>query len=265
MGDNVEDPLEDTDSENEGLEKPPTPKIHHGDSPGAPGFSDISDNEQEETPVDEAPTKHPEDSKESLSVNSSDTMGKIEKENTSKKRKDHHLQDSPLYDQEISPVSSTAEGVERDENNSEKTEKEASFTEKESDSVASNTLTEITSKSVDNTQESSEHNVEGKHEPSGFTEKSNICEPEGRTDEKSNDPEGTNERRRTISSGAVTDDDLEMPISPLGLGFSGTESDIVDDILKSDVSNLLPDIRQETKERIPGILYDDIMIFGGCA
>lgn len=251
MGDNVEDPLEDTDSENEGLEKPPTPKIHHGDSPGAPGFSDISDNEQEETPVDEASTKHPEDSKESLSVNSSDTMGKIEKENTSKKRKDHHLQDSPLYDQEISPVSSTAEGVERDENNSEKTEKEASITEKESDSVASNTLTEITSKSVDNTQEPSEHNVEGKHEPSGVTEKSNICEPEGRTDEKSNDPEGTNERRRTISSGAVTDDDLEMPISPLGLGLSGTESDIVDDILKSDVSNLLPDIRQETKERIP--------------
>ena len=63
----------------------------------------------------------------------------------------------------------------------------------------------------------------------------------------------------------MTDDDLEMPISPLALGFSGTESDIVDDILKSDVSNLLPDIRQETKERIPGILYDDIMIFGSCA
>lgn len=157
----------------------------------------------------------------------------------------------PLYDQEISPVSETAEGIERDENNSEKTEKEASITEKESDSVASNTLTEITSKSVDNTQEPSEHNVEGKHEPSGVTEKSNICEPEGRTDEKSNDPEGTNERRRTISSGAVTDDDLEMPISPLGLGLSGTESDIVDDILKSDVSNLLPDMRHETKERIP--------------
>ncbi|XP_067042816.1 protein IWS1 homolog [Acropora muricata] len=157
----------------------------------------------------------------------------------------------PLYDQEISPVSETAEGIERDENNSEKTEKEVSITEKMSDSVASNSLTEITSKSVDNTQEPSEHNVEGKHELSGVTEKSNICEPEGRTDEKSNDPEGTNERRRTISSGAVTDDDLEMPISPLALGFSGTESDIVDDILKSDVSNLLPDIRHETKERIP--------------
>lgn len=170
----------------------------------------------------------------------------------------------PLYDQEISPVSETAEGIERDENNSEKTEKEASITEKKSDSVASNSLTEITSKSVDNTQEPSEHNVEGKPEPSGVTEKSNICEPEGRTDEKSNDPEGTKERRRTISSGAVTDDDLEMPISPLALGFSGTESDIVDDIFKSDVSNLLPDIRHETKERIQGILYDDIMIFGGC-
>ena len=170
----------------------------------------------------------------------------------------------PLYDQEISPVSETAEGIERDENNSEKTEKEASITEKKSDSVASNSLTEITSKSVDDTQEPSEHNVEGKHESSGVTEKSNICEPEGRTGEKPNDPKGTNERRRTISSGAVTDDDLEMPISPLALGFSGTESDIVDDLLKSDVSNLLPDIRHETKERIPGILYDDIRIFGGC-
>ena len=170
----------------------------------------------------------------------------------------------PLSDQEISPVPETAEGIERDENNSEKTEKEVSIAEKKSDSVASNSLTEITSKSVDNIHEPSEHNVEGKHEPSGVTEKSNICEPEGRTDEKSNDPEGTKERRRTISSGAVTDDDLEMPISPLALGFSGTESDIVYDILKSDVSNLLPDIRHETKERIQGILYDDIMIFGGC-
>ena len=56
----------------------------------------------------------------------------------------------PLSDQEISPVPETAEGIERDENNSEKTEKEVSIAEKKSDSVASNSLTEITSKSVDN-------------------------------------------------------------------------------------------------------------------
>ena len=62
----------------------------------------------------------------------------------------------------------------------------------------------------------------------------------------------------------MTDDDLEMPISPLALGFSGTESDIGYITLKNIINNLLPDIRHETKERIQGILYDDIMIFGGC-
>lgn len=51
----------------------------------------------------------------------------------------------------------------------------------------------------------------------------------------------------------------DMPISPLGLGLSGTESDIVDDILKSDVSKLLPDIKEDSKEDATGSKNHDVI------
>ncbi|XP_068686197.1 protein IWS1 homolog [Montipora foliosa] len=250
MTDNVRDPFEDIDSENEDLEKPPTPEIHHGgDSPDAPGFSDISDNEHEETTVGEGPLKESEGVEEMVGAGSPVPMGKAEKEDTSKESKLDQPQGSPLYDQEISPVSSIAEGVEGDEISSEKVGGETTVTDKESISMASNNRTETTTELKDSTKE---HNIKDKHdfsEQPGITEKAaeNIDEAEGQTVENSNEPGDTSERIQRISSGAGTDDELEMPISPLGLGLSGTESDIVDDILKSDVSNLLPDIQQDAK------------------
>lgn len=250
MADNVRDPFEDIDSENEDLEKPPTPEIHHGgDSPDAPGFSDISDNEHEETTVGEGPLKESEGVEEMAGAGSPVPMGKAEKEDTSKESKLDQPQGSPLYDQEISPVSSIAEGVEGDEISSQKVDGETTVTDKESVSMASNNRTETTTELKDSTKE---HNIKDKHdfsEQPGITEKAaeNIHEGEGQTVEHSNEPGDTSERIQRISSGAGTDDELEMPISPLGLGLSGTESDIVDDILKSDVSNLLPDIQQDAK------------------
>ena len=256
MADNVRDPFEDIDSENEDLEKPPTPEIHHGgDSPDAPGFSDISDNEHEETTVGEGPLKESEGVEEMASAGSPVPMGKAEKEDTSKESKLDQPQGSPLYDQEISPVSSIAEGVEGDEISSQKVDGETTVTDKESVSMASNNRTETTTELKDSTKE---HNIKDKHdfsEQPGITEKAaeNIHEGEGQTVENSNEPGDTSERIQRISSGAGTDDELEMPISPLGLGLSGTESDIVDDILKSDVSNLLPDIQQDAKGETIGI------------
>lgn len=241
-------PFDDIDSEEEDLEKPPTPEIHHGgDSPDAPGFSDISDNEQEETPKEDGPTKHSVDSNDSASLNSPGVAVKSGKEDGTVE--DKQMQGSPIYDQEISPVSSTNDLAEEDENTSKKVEDEVAMDEKETVSVAEIIYEETASESIENKQESVECNDEpSRLEQSVATGETAEDIHEGQTAEDAADPGITKARSRRISSGAGTDDDLDMPISPLGLGLSGTESDIVDDILKSDVSSLLPDIKEDSKE-----------------
>lgn len=255
MGDNVGDPFDDIDSGDEDLEKPPTPEIHHGgESPDAPGFSDISDNESEEKTKGEAPTNQSEDSNDSVDVNSPVEEDVNAKEDSTKEEKESI---SPLYDQEMSPVSSTSATAEEQETTAGKGEHDAFSNEEESSSLSTQKDTETTPDSESKQEHSAEGNVEGENEissqPSAPTEMSEETS-EGQSGGNSNDAEDATERRRTISSGAGTDDDLEMPISPLGLGLSGPESEIVDDILKSDVSKLLPDNKDESQEDTIGIL-----------
>lgn len=247
MGDNVVDPFEGIDSGDEELEKPPTPEIHHGgDSPDAPGFSDISDNEDEEKTKDEVPKQQSKDSNDNDSLNSPVEEEINEKEDSPKEEKQSG---SPLYDQEMSPVSSTSATAEEHETLSGKVEHEAVSDEEESPSLAAQIHTETTSDS-ERTQElldgdKYEREVSSLESvPRETTEETK----EGQSGGNSNYAEDPTERRRTISSGAATDDDLEMPISPLGLGLSGPESEIVEDILKSDVSKLLPDNKDDSKE-----------------
>ena len=253
MGDNVTDPFEDIDSADEDLEKPPTPGIHHGgDSPDAPGFSDISDNEDEEKTKDEVPKQQSEDSNDNGSLNSPIEEEINEKEDSPKEEKQSG---SPLYDQEMSPVSSASATAEEHETLSGKLEREAVSDEEESPSLTAQIHTETTSDS-ERKQEQLDVDKDvrevSSHEsvPRELTEETS----EGQSGVISNDAEDPTERRRTISSGAVTDDDLEMPISPLGLGLSGPESEIVEDILKSDVSKLLPDNKDESQEEAAGII-----------
>ena len=252
MGDNVADPFEDIDSGDEDLEKPPTPEIHHGgDSPDAPGFSDISDNEDEEKTKDEVPKHQPEDSNDNGSLNSPVEEEINENEDSPKEEKPS---DSPLYDQEMSPVSSTSATAEGHETLSSKVEHDAVSDEEESPSLAAQIHAETTPDS-----ERKQERLDGdKGEREVSTQETVPRETteetsEGQSCGKSNDAEDLTERRRTISSGAATDDDLEMPISPLGLGLSGPESEIVEDILKSDVSKLLPDNKDESQEEERGI------------
>ena len=256
MADNVGDPFDDIGSEDEELEKPPTPEIHHGgDSPDAPGFSDISDNEQEETTKEEAPIESSEDSNDSASINSPGKDEKSAKEDNTTEEK-HVQQGSPVYDQEMSPVSSTAEHAKEEENESEKVEENAHMNEEETTSLTAKISEETTAESTKSKQGHSESNIEGENtsglEESAVTEETGEEIHGGRTAGYSSDPENTKERRRRISSGAGTDDD--MPISPLGLGLSGTESDLVEDILQSDVSKLLPDIKEDSQEESIGII-----------
>ena len=262
MGDNIGDPFDDIDSEDEDLEKPPTPDIHHGgDSPDTPGFSDISDNEREEMTNEGGQIKHSEDSNDSEGVNSPAAEGRNTEEDIIMEDKQ---QGSPVYDQEISPVSSTAEHVEEEEIASGKTEEVSSMDDKESTSVAAKISEETTPESIEGEQENPESNVEGKDESSRHEKSAEIAEtsediPGEETAGNSSDPGVTKGRRRRISSDVVTDDDLEMPISPLGLGLSGTESDLVEDILKSGVSGLLPDIKEDSKEEVTGSIHHDII------
>jgi len=251
MGDSVADPFEDIDSGDEDLEKPPTPEIHHGgDSPDAPGFSDISDNEDEEKTKDEVP-KHPsEDSNDNGSLNSPVEEEIHEKEGSPKEEKPSA---SPLYDQEISPVSSTSATAEEHETLSGKGEYDAVSDEEESPSLA----TQIQAETTPDSERKQEH-LDGDKGEGEVSIQESVPEMtketgEGQSGGNSIDAEDLTERRRTISSGAATDDDLEMPISPLGLGLSGPESEIVEDILKSDVSKLLPDNKDESQEEERGI------------
>lgn len=250
MGDHVRDPFDDIDSgDEEELEKPPTPEIHHGSaSPDAPGFSDISDNEDEETSNEETVRQQPEDSNNSSSVNSPVEDEFNAKEDVLEEAKPNG---SPLYDQEMSPVSPTSATADDQDNTSAKVEQE----EEESSSVAEQTHAEKTVESERKQEYLEGSEVEGEVEISDQPSVPREETREGQSGGNSNDTENTTERRRTISSGAATDDDLEMPISPLGLGLSGPESEIVDDILKSDVSKLLPGNEDESKEGPLGILY----------
>lgn len=258
MGDNVGDPFEDIDSEDDDLEKPPTPQMHDGvDSPDAPGFSDISDNEQEETTKEEVPKERFEDRKDSENENSPGAEEKCEKEDVTMEEKQDG---SPIYDQEISPISSTAEQAEQGESTSEKGEDDAPMNEEESKSISAKISGETTPESMESKQEHSKSNIEleGKEEASGLDQSAVTGERtedihEEQTAGTSTDSENTKERRRRISSGAGTDDDIDMPISPLGLGLSGTESDLVEDILQGDVSKLLPDVKEDSKEESIGI------------
>lgn len=251
MGDNVVDPFEDVDSEEE-LEKPPTPEIHHGgDSPEAPAaFSDISDNEREEAREDEAVMKPHEEASEKASENDENTSSAQEESKIESSKVEVTQQEgSPLYDQEISPVSSTAEREEEDVDASEKGDKDVSMNEGERSEIIERNSTELTRSK----QESSLDSAEGNDEASRETAIASETTEEKREEQTSGN---TAERRRRISSSAGTDDDLDMPISPLGLGLSGTESEIVDDILKSDVSKLLPDVKEDPREESTGIMCD---------
>ncbi|CAH3198236.1 unnamed protein product [Porites evermanni] len=236
MGDNVVDPFEDIDSEEE-LDKPPTPEIHHGgDSPEAPAaFSDISDNEREEARKDEAVMKPHEEASEKASEND---------ENTSS------AQEESKIESKISPVSSTAEQEEEDVDASEKGDKDVPMNEGERSEIIERNSTGLTRSK----QESSLGSAEGNDEASRETTVASETTEEKRQEQTSGN---TAERRRRISSSAGTDDDLDMPISPLGLGLSGTESEIVDDILKSDVSKLLPDVKEDPREESTGKRDDE--------
>lgn len=252
MGDNVVDPFEDVDSEEE-LEKPPTPEIHHGgDSPEAPAaFSDISDNEREEAREDEAVMKPHEEASEKASENDENTSSAQEESKIeSSKVVVTQQEGSPLYDQEISPVSSTAEREEEDVDASEKGDKDVSMNEGERSEIIERNSTDLTRSK----QESSLGSAEGNDEASRETAVASETTEEKREEQTSGN---TAERRRRISSSAGTDDDLDMPISPLGLGLSGTESEIVDDILKSDVSKLLPDVKEDPREESTGKRDDE--------
>ena len=256
MGDHVGDPFDDIDSGDEDLEKPPTPEIHHGgESPDAPGFSDISDNEGEEKTEGEAPTNQSEDSNDSANVNSPEEEDVNAKEESTKEKQG----DSPLYDQEISPVSSTSATAEEQETTSGKGEHDVFSNEEESSSLSAQKHTETTPESESTKEHLAGSDVEDEDEvnssrPSVSKETTEETS-KGQSSGNSNDAGDPTERRRTISSGAATDDDLEMPISPLGLGLSGAESEIVDDILKSDVSKLLPDNKDESQEYSIGIIH----------
>lgn len=252
MGDNVADPFDDIDSEEE-LEKPPTPEFHHGgDSPEAPTeFSDISDNEREETAKKEAAIEPSEEGNDSGSENTPGAKEKSAKDDD--EIEETQQEGSPIYDQEISPISSTA----GDENTSDKVEEDVPMKEDEPISVAAKiseeTTSESTLESTKSKQEHSEGNVEEKNKASGLVQSAVTGETTEETEERkaagdSTDNGSTTDRRRRISSGAGTDDDFDMPISPLGLGLSGTESELVEDILKSDVSKLLPDVEEDYKE-----------------
>lgn len=245
MGDNVVDPFEGIDSEEE-LEKPPTPEIHHGgDSPEAPAaFSDISDNEREEAREDEAVMKPHEEASEKASENDENTSSAQEESKIESSKVEVTQQEgSPLYDQEISPVSSTAE----QEDASEKGDKDVAMNEGERSEIIERNSTDLTRSK----QESSLGSAEGNDEASRETAVASETTEEKREEQTFGN---TAERRRRISSSAGTDDDLDMPISPLGLGLSGTESEIVDDILKSDVSKLLPDVKEDPREESTGIM-----------
>ena len=259
MGDNVADPFDDIDSEEE-LEKPPTPEFHHGgDSPEAPTeFSDISDNEREETAKKEAAIEPSEEGNDSGSENTPGAKEKSAKDDD--EIEETQQEGSPIYDQEISPISSTA----GDENTSDKVEEDVPMKEDEPISVAAKISEETTSESsfesTKSKQEHSESNVEEKNKASRLVQSAVTGETTEETEERkaagdSTDNGSTTDRRRRISSGAGTDDDFDMPISPLGLGLSGTESELVEDILKSDVSKLLPDVEEDSKEESMGIIY----------
>ena len=255
MADNVGDPFDDIDSGDEDLEKPPTPQIHHGgESPDAPGFSDISDNEGEEKTQRETPRNQSEDSHDNSASNSPVEEQINEREDDPKEEKESN---SPLYDQEMSPVSSTSATAEEQESTSGKGEQDAFTNEEESSSIASQKHVETAPYSESKQEHFAKGSAEGKDETSQPSAPTEMIK--GTTEEESggdsNDVEDATERRRTISSGAATDDDLEMPISPLGLGLSGPESEIVDDILKSDVSKLLPDNKDESQEDTLGIIF----------
>ncbi|PFX28964.1 Protein IWS1-like [Stylophora pistillata] len=242
MGDHVRDPFDDIDSGDDEIEKPPTPKIHHGgESPEAPGFSDVSDSEEEENTGKEATKQQPEDSNNSSSVGSPvEGEGNAKEDIIIEAKPDA----SPLYDQEISPISSTSATADDQENTVAKVDHKEEEASSEAEKLLSKTIQESETKR-DHLERTG---VEGDVEVSSQLSASRVEVGEGEHDGDLSVTENTTDRRRTISSGAATDDDLEMPISPLGLGLSGPESEIVDDILKSDVSKLLPGSEDESKE-----------------
>ncbi|XP_022785076.1 protein IWS1 homolog [Stylophora pistillata] len=254
MGDHVRDPFDDIDSGDDEIEKPPTPKIHHGgESPEAPGFSDVSDSEEEENTGKEATKQQPEDSNNSSSVGSPvEGEGNAKEDIIIEAKPDA----SPLYDQEISPISSTSATADDQENTVAKVDHKEEEASSEAEKLLSKTIQESETKR-DHLERTG---VEGDVEVSSQLSASRVEVGEGEHDGDLSVTENTTDRRRTISSGAATDDDLEMPISPLGLGLSGPESEIVDDILKSDVSKLLPGSEDESKEGPIGII--DIEMIG---
>ena len=276
MADTIRDPFDD--SEDDEIGKPPTPEIHHGDdvgcvdSPDPPGFSDISDNEDKDTKEDAAP----EDSEENLSRVNSPSVDEVEPRKDPEEIENHQGSNSPGSNRNSSPVSPISE-----EGNGE-TVGRSSLSKPDESSHTPLMQQEVTLESEEATIETNrtfdeqEKTYEDEAIEKGdgeYTEKDDGQRAEkddGKYDEKAvtgepvekdfgrnsgeinMETEKTDSRRRRISSGGGTDDDLEMPISPLGLGLSGPESEIFDDILKSDVSKLLPDIREESAEKPAG-------------
>lgn len=249
MGDNVRDEFEGNDSE-EDIERPPTPQFHDGGadggSPEASRLSDISDNES-----NDVPGKSSEDTGYILEESVDDPDEEMAGEERNNDRTS--VSTSPAsVEQGLSPASSS------EENDSRKGEdlgegQQGSEVDVSAELTKGKSDKENAMELIDDKDRTSSEETELKKTPQELEEDvENFPHEEKKTDNAGEKLQ--RHRQHSITSGAGTEDeDLDMSMSPIGdLGLSGMETEIVDDILKGDVSDFLPGGNKEQSSELGG-------------
>ncbi|KAK3718265.1 hypothetical protein QZH41_013172 [Actinostola sp. cb2023] len=210
MGDNIEDPMENSGDED--IERPPTPDYHHDEHQDEEEvFSNISDNEDNEgqheeqeqpsaRPVIESPVSEPSDP--GKDEQDSEELQHVSSPSDSEKQEEHEETNSVENTDSISKESEYLEKETLDEDEDDE-DQEKTGSPIISDNVAQLDNVDTTDDQTPKSTDSDEQMVE-KHDDDGHD-----------------------------------DEEFEMPLSPIGLGLSEPETAIVDDILKGDVEGMM--------------------------
>ncbi|XP_031555585.1 protein IWS1 homolog [Actinia tenebrosa] len=215
MGDNIEDTFDNSDGEEREIERPHTPDYHDGRQKDEEVSSEVSDEKHNEQQEEESSKQSPvEPVVDSPGSEAGDELPEELSVHDSKEEVDNES------------IETTEKGnleVSKDE----ECDKEE---EKSKDDEAS----------------------EGQYFPDDeeLEEKESTSSNEA-TSQKTIPEESTDKTKKDVSKNGneEEEEDLEMPLSPIGdLGLSEPEAAIVDDILKGDVSEMMPGDKAEGKQ-----------------
>ena len=235
MGDNNRTGFDGNDSD-EDIERPPTPQFHDGsgDDENLPAGGETVDgtNDGANEGTEEGREDKPDNPEESLS----DTIAKEEGNEGSSL--------NPVEQEPSSSPNEPAEDLE-ESNNPEVAQ------DKEDVVAASDKSAEV--EGNDNDMELDDN--DGEQEPAAAAlpdEAPKDVNADESRQEVSKADSGRLRRVSAASGGTGTEDeDLEMPISPIGdFGLTGIETEIADDILKNDVSEFLPEGEEDIEEPV---------------